>query len=98
MSEPTIKPRFEAEIARVQRNERVLQQVYEARLHAGDANRAVDTAKVALADAIIAAGSSYTHDDLIAVAREALRTWCQPGETVTETCNAIVERLTGVKR
>ena len=70
MSDPVIKAAFQAEIARVQRNERVLQQVYDARLHAGDANRAVDTAKVALADAVIAAGASYTRDDLVRVARE----------------------------
>jgi hypothetical protein len=98
MSEPTIKPRFQAEIARVHRNERVLQQVYEARLHAGDANRAVDTAKVALADAVIAAGGTYTYDDLVAACVEGLLMRGEPEKKATQRANVIVERLTGVKR
>ncbi len=36
----------------------------------------------------------YTRDDLVRVAREALATWCQPGESLTGTCNTIVDRLT----
>ena len=36
----------------------------------------------------------YTRDDLVRVALEALATWCQPGESLTDTCNTIVDRLT----
>jgi hypothetical protein len=73
MNKPVIKAAFQDEIARVQRNERVLQQVYAARLHAGDANRAVDTAKVALADAVIASGGCYTRADIVQAVEFAIR-------------------------
>ena len=101
MSEPVIKPAFQSEIARVQRNERVLQQVYEARLHAGDANRAVDTAKIALADAVIAAGGGYTRDDLVRAVLAGIAHGAGEGIAFVETnpgdiaeANAIVDRLT----
>ncbi len=73
MSEPVIKERFQFEISRVKNNEEDLQETYRLRQHAGDAVNAVFAAKIALADAVIAAGGGYTRDDLVRAAVEIMQ-------------------------
>lgn len=101
MSEPVIKAAFQNEIARVKNNEADLEETVRLRQHAGDAVNAVYAAKIALADAVIAAGVVYTRDDIVRyVDASRQMVWVSlsydkdPEIVFEETPEQVVDRLT----